>query len=166
MVELASLTGLAHSSQNFACGRFSCWQRGQCISNGSRFRLAAGHDHASPDPGQPPELGVPAVPWGTGVPTVPRPGLGRQMGDSGRGSPKRLSGDPNRLRRVKPHVYATLLPATRHPEVLTQPAGGPSEPRDMREVFQPAVPGGGNVGTLAMTGSHVGALTSCTVRAR
>jgi hypothetical protein len=26
------------------------WHRGQCISNVSRFRLAAGHDHASPDP--------------------------------------------------------------------------------------------------------------------
>ena len=28
-------------------------------------------------PGPPPKLGVPAVPWGTGAPTLPRPGLER-----------------------------------------------------------------------------------------
>jgi hypothetical protein len=39
--------------------------------------------HSVTAPGPPPELGLPAVPWGTGAPTLPRPGLGRQMGGSG-----------------------------------------------------------------------------------
>jgi hypothetical protein len=39
---------------------------------GQRLRVTA------PDP--PPKLGVPAVLWGTGAPTLPQPGLGRQMG--------------------------------------------------------------------------------------
>ena len=41
---------------------------------------APARDQRVTAPGAPPKLGVPAVPWGTGAPTLPRPGLGRQMG--------------------------------------------------------------------------------------
>ncbi len=61
VVGLAPVKGPAHSSQNFACGRFSCWHRGQCISNVSRFRLACRPRSRGADPGPPPELGFPAV---------------------------------------------------------------------------------------------------------
>ena len=34
--------GLPHSSQNFACGRFSCWHRGHRIPSVSRVRIVSG----------------------------------------------------------------------------------------------------------------------------
>ena len=115
VARLASVEGPAHSSQNFACGRFSCWHRGQCIPSVSRFRIVSGQPGTSVTaPGSPPKLGVPAVPWGTGAPTLPRPGLGRQMGGSGAWFALEPVGRPRRrLRRVRTHVYATLLTATR-----------------------------------------------------
>ena len=83
-VGLAPLKGLPHSSQNFACGRFSCWHRGHRIPSVSRVRIvSACQGLRVTASGQPPELGVPAVPCGTGAPTLPRPGLGRQTGSSG-----------------------------------------------------------------------------------
>ena len=66
-----------------ACGRFSRWHRGQCISNVSRFRLAAGHDHASPDPWAAAGTRRAGRSGGHGCPALPRPGLGRQTADSG-----------------------------------------------------------------------------------
>ena len=76
--------------------------------------------HSVTAPGPPPELGVPAVPWGTGAPTLPRPGLGRQMGGSGAWFALEPVGRPHRrLRRVRTHVYATLLTATRRPGALS-----------------------------------------------
>ena len=48
------------------------------------------------------------------------------MGGSGAWFALEPVGSPHRrLRRVRTHVYATLSTATRHPRVLTQPAGGP-----------------------------------------
>jgi hypothetical protein len=91
---------------------------------GQRLRVTAS--------GPPPELGVPAVPWGTGAPTLPRPGLGRQMGGSGAWFALEPVGRPRgRLRRVRTHVYAVLLTATRRPDTRT-PArlGTPPEPAE------------------------------------
>ena len=77
-------------------------------------------------PGPPPELGVPAVPWGTAPRPYRDPASGARWAVLGRGSPWSLWGDPiRRLRRVRTHVYATLLTATRHPGVLTQPRWRP-----------------------------------------
>ena len=137
VVGLASFRGPVHSSQNFACGRFSCWHRGQCIANVSRFRLAAGHDHASPDPWAAAGTWRPGRPRGaTAVPTLPdwrpqapagllRPGS-RSVGGShnplevGRGRRRALppgSDDPGHLlerlgREDGPHLLvAGLVPA-------------------------------------------------------
>jgi hypothetical protein len=38
-VGFSAFKGQAHSSQNVACGRLSCWHRGQCILSVSRFRV-------------------------------------------------------------------------------------------------------------------------------
>ena len=130
-------TGPPHSSQNFACGRFSCWHRGQCISDVSRFRLAAGHDHASPDPAAAAGTWRPGRPRGaTTVQTLPdwrpqapagllRPGS-RSVGGSttlwrwaadAAGRCRRGPDDPGhlleRLRREdRPHLLvAGLVPA-------------------------------------------------------
>ena len=47
------LKGLAHSSQNFACGRFSCWHRGHRIPSVSRVRIVQRRQaHASRHPGR------------------------------------------------------------------------------------------------------------------
>ena len=48
--------------------------------------------------------GGPTVLWGTGAPTLPRPGLGRQMGGSGAWFALEPVGRPHRrLRRVRTH---------------------------------------------------------------
>ena len=40
-----AVRSVPHASQNVACGRFSCWHRGQCILSVSRVRMGpAGQD--------------------------------------------------------------------------------------------------------------------------
>ena len=47
------MKGLPHSSQNFACGRFSCWHRGHRIPSVSRVRIVSGQPGtASRHPGR------------------------------------------------------------------------------------------------------------------
>jgi hypothetical protein len=76
--------------------------------------------HCVTAPVSPPKLGVPAVPWGTGDPTLPRPGLGSQMGASGAWFALEPVGRPRgRLRRGGTHGYATLLTATCRPGALS-----------------------------------------------
>jgi hypothetical protein len=67
-----AVRGVPHASQNVACGRFSCWHRGHRIPSVSRVRIvSACQGLRVTTPGPPPELSVPAVPWGTGAPTLP-----------------------------------------------------------------------------------------------
>jgi hypothetical protein len=67
-----ALRGVPCASQNVACGRFSCWHRGQGIPSVSRvWIVSACQGLRVTAPGPPPKLGVPAVPWGTGAPTLP-----------------------------------------------------------------------------------------------
>ncbi len=74
-----AVRGVPHSSQNVACGRFSCWHRGHRIPSVSRVRIvSACRDSASPPPGDRRTSASLAVPWGHGSPTLPRAGLGRQ----------------------------------------------------------------------------------------
>ena len=48
-----AVRGVPHSSQNFACGRFSCWHRGQGIPSVSRVRIVSGQPGtASRHPGR------------------------------------------------------------------------------------------------------------------
>jgi hypothetical protein len=108
VVGLASFKGPAHSSQNFACGRFSCWHRGQGISDVSRFRLGAGQDHAAPDPFAPAGVRRSGRCVGHGrpdrTPTRPR-APDRRFRPS---LPDTRHGGSRPLRRVSTHVYASV----------------------------------------------------------
>jgi hypothetical protein len=67
-------------------------------------------------------VGAPAVLWGTGAPTLPRPGLGRQMGSSGAWLALEAVGRPiGGADESEPHVYAMLLTATRRPGAWVPP---------------------------------------------
>ena len=105
-VGLTPLQGLPHSPQNFIVGAFSCWHRGHRIPSVSRVRIVSAYQGLRVTAsGPPPELGVPAVLWGTGAPTLPRPGLGRQMGGSGAWLALEPVGRPHRrFRRVRPQT--------------------------------------------------------------
>ena len=120
------MRGVPHASQNFACGRFSCWHRGQCISSVSRFRIVSGQPGTRHGTRAAAGARLPGRPVGHGrpdpTPTRPRAPDGRFRAWFA----LEPVGEPHRrLRRVRTHVYAMLLTATRHPGVLTQPAGGP-----------------------------------------
>ena len=102
---------------------FSCWHWAHCIPSVSQVRVVgACQGLRGTVSGPPPEFGVPAVLWGTGAPTLPRPDLGRQMGGSGAWLALEPVGRPHRrLRRVRTHVYAMLLAATRRPGAWVPP---------------------------------------------
>ena len=80
----SAMRGVPHSSQNGACGRFSCWHRGQGMFNVSRVLIAqppATDSLSTRGAAGTPRPGRPA---GHGAPTLPRAGLGRQTAGSGR----------------------------------------------------------------------------------
>jgi hypothetical protein len=117
---LAAVSGVPHASQNVACGRFSCWHRGQCIPSVSRFRIVRG------------QPGTASRHPGSHQSSASRPSLGARQPDPSASRPRAPDGRfrasspryPNRgasrhLRRVRTHVYATLLTATRGPGALT-----------------------------------------------
>jgi hypothetical protein len=128
-----AVRSVPHSSQNFACGRFSCWHRGHGIPSVSRVRIVSTYQGLRVTaPGSPPKLGVPAVPWGTGAPTLPRPGLGRQMGGSGVVRPGVCGATPwaaptsqnSRLRHAPDGYTPSWRPDPHPPEAPPEPTQG------------------------------------------
>ena len=89
-----AVRGVPHSPQNFTCGRSRAGTgdiayRASPESGSSAACQAQRHGTRAAAGARRPGRSV-----GTGAPTLPRPGLGRQMGGSGRGSPWSLWGDP------------------------------------------------------------------------
>ena len=90
-----AVRGVPHASQNFACGRFSCWHRGHRIPSGSRVRIVSGQPGtASRHPGR--HRSSASRPFrGARAPRpYPDPASGARWAVLGRGSPWSLWGDP------------------------------------------------------------------------
>jgi hypothetical protein len=120
-----AVRGVPHASQNVACGRFSCWHRGQCIPSVSRVRIVRGLP-GTPRHGTRAATGarLPGRPVGHGRPdptlTRPRAPDGRFWGVVRPGA----CGRPHRrLRRVETHVY--VGPSPRAIVISTPSPGGP-----------------------------------------
>ena len=90
--------------------------------------------HSVTASGPPSALGVPAVPWGAGAPTLPRPGLGRQMGGSGAWLALGACGETQNSRlRHAPDSYTPswrLGPALLEPPVESADGDAVAPPRD------------------------------------